>query len=188
MRCADSENFLPDLADLGLIATGIDDIAHPAGKLHRLLFAKTARGDRRGAHTDAGGHEWRLRVIWNGILVDRDVRPAQSGVPGVRFESRKAVTSEPTLPASTKTAPVAPAPGLGAAAFASLAIAVALPLLKPVLIVTLLFRTVDALRVFDVIFVLTGGGPGGSTNAMSLFAYTYYAAGDFGYGLLNLLH
>lgn len=59
---------------------------------------------------------------------------------------------------------------------------ITLPLLKPVLVVTLLFRTVDALRVFDVIFVLTGGGPGGSTNAVSMFAYTYYAAGDFGYG------
>lgn len=59
---------------------------------------------------------------------------------------------------------------------------ITLPLLKPVLVVTLLFRTVDALRVFDVIFVLTGGGPGGSTSAVSLFAYTYYAAGDFGYG------
>jgi multiple sugar transport system permease protein len=59
---------------------------------------------------------------------------------------------------------------------------ITLPVLKPVVVVTLLFRTVDALRVFDVIFVLTGGGPGGSTNAVSLFAYTYYAAGDFGYG------
>jgi multiple sugar transport system permease protein len=59
---------------------------------------------------------------------------------------------------------------------------ITLPLLKPVLVVTLLFRTIDALRVFDVIFVLTGGGPGGSTNAVSLFAYTYFAAGDFGYG------
>jgi multiple sugar transport system permease protein len=59
---------------------------------------------------------------------------------------------------------------------------ITLPLIKPVLVVTLLFRTIDALRVFDVIFVLTGGGPGGSTNAVSLFAYTYFAAGDFGYG------
>jgi multiple sugar transport system permease protein len=59
---------------------------------------------------------------------------------------------------------------------------ITLPVLKPVVVVTLLFRTVDALRVFDVIFVLTGGGPGGSTDAVSLFAYTYYAAGDFGYG------
>ena len=50
------------------------------------------------------------------------------------------------------------------------------------LVVTLLFRTIDSLRVFDVVYVLTGGGPGGSTNALSLFAHTYFAAGDFGYG------
>lgn len=59
---------------------------------------------------------------------------------------------------------------------------VTLPLLKPVLVVTLLFRTVMALRVFDIIYVLTGGGPGGSTNALSLFAYRYFSSADFGYG------
>jgi multiple sugar transport system permease protein len=59
---------------------------------------------------------------------------------------------------------------------------ITLPLLKPVLIVTLLFRTIQALRIFDVIFVLTGGGPGGATESLSLFAYKYFAAGDFGYG------
>ena len=40
---------------------------------------------------------------------------------------------------------------------------ITLPLLRPVLVVTVLFRSVEALRVFDLIFVLTGGGPGGST-------------------------
>lgn len=60
--------------------------------------------------------------------------------------------------------------------------AVTLPLLKPVLIVVLLFRTIEALRVFDLIFVLTGGGPGGSTTSISLFGYNYFSAGDFGYG------
>jgi multiple sugar transport system permease protein len=59
---------------------------------------------------------------------------------------------------------------------------ITLPLLKPVLVVALLFRTVDVLRIFDVIFVLTGGGPGGSTNALSLYGYQYFVAGDFGYG------
>lgn len=59
---------------------------------------------------------------------------------------------------------------------------ITLPLLKPVLIVTLLFRTIDALRVFDVIYVLTGGGPGGSTSSLSLFGYQSFSAGDFGYG------
>jgi len=59
---------------------------------------------------------------------------------------------------------------------------ITLPLLKPVLIVVLLFRTIEALRVFDLIFVLTGGGPGGTTTSISLFGYNYFSAGDFGYG------
>ena len=59
---------------------------------------------------------------------------------------------------------------------------VTVPLLKPVLIVALLFRTIDALRVFDVIYVITGGGPGGSTDGLSLYAYQYFLSGDFGYG------
>lgn len=56
-----------------------------------------------------------------------------------------------------------------------------LPLLKPFLLVAVLFRSVDALRVFDVVFVLTGGGPGGSTTPVSLYAYKLYLMGDFGY-------
>ncbi|MEJ2164331.1 MAG: sugar ABC transporter permease [Desulfobacterales bacterium] len=59
---------------------------------------------------------------------------------------------------------------------------ITLPLLKPVLLVALLFRTIEALRVFDLIFVLTGGGPGGATTSVSLFSYNYFSAGDFGYG------
>lgn len=57
-----------------------------------------------------------------------------------------------------------------------------LPLLSPVLVVALLFRTIDALRVFDLVFVLTGGGPGGSTASLSLYGYQYFLGGDFGYG------
>jgi multiple sugar transport system permease protein len=59
---------------------------------------------------------------------------------------------------------------------------ITLPLLKPVLVVCLLFRTIDSLRIFDVIYVLTGGGPGGSTTSVSLYAYKYFLSGDFGYG------
>ena len=59
---------------------------------------------------------------------------------------------------------------------------VTLPLLSPFILVALLFRSVDALRVFDLIFVLTGGGPGGSTTPLSLYAYRFYIMGDFGYG------
>jgi multiple sugar transport system permease protein len=59
--------------------------------------------------------------------------------------------------------------------------AITLPLLKPALLVTLLFRTIDALRVFDVIYVLTEGGPGGATTSVSLYGYKLLLAGDFGY-------
>jgi multiple sugar transport system permease protein len=59
---------------------------------------------------------------------------------------------------------------------------ITLPLLKPVLIVALLFRTIDSVRIFDLIYVLTGGGPGGSTTSLSLYAYNYYVSGDSGYG------
>jgi multiple sugar transport system permease protein len=56
------------------------------------------------------------------------------------------------------------------------------PLLRPVLVVTILFRSVEALRIFDIIFVLTGGGPGGATLSLSLLGYRYFSSGDFGYG------
>ena len=59
---------------------------------------------------------------------------------------------------------------------------VTLPLLRPVMVVALLFRTIDAIRIFDLIYVLTGGGPGGATTSISLYAFRYYVSGDFGYG------
>lgn len=59
---------------------------------------------------------------------------------------------------------------------------ITLPLLKPVIVVALLFRSIDAIRIFDLIYVLTGGGPGGSTSSLSIYAFNYYVSGDFGYG------
>jgi len=60
---------------------------------------------------------------------------------------------------------------------------VTLPLLKPAILVALLFRTLDAFRIFDLIFVLTGGGPGGKTESISLYAYkVMFAQTRFGYG------
>jgi multiple sugar transport system permease protein len=59
---------------------------------------------------------------------------------------------------------------------------ITLPLLRPVLVVALLFRTIDSLRIFDLVFVLTKGGPGGSTTSLSLYGYQSFVGGDFGYG------
>lgn len=51
---------------------------------------------------------------------------------------------------------------------------ITLPLVMPTVLVTLLFRTMDALRVFDLVYGLTGGGPGTTTETLSSFAYKYY--------------
>ena len=60
---------------------------------------------------------------------------------------------------------------------------VTLPLLKPSIFVALLFRTLDAFRVFDLIYVLTGGGPGGTTESISVYAYkVMFSQTRFGYG------
>ena len=45
------------------------------------------------------------------------------------------------------------------------------PLVRPILLVALLFRSLDALRAFDIMFVLTGGGPAGSTETLTVYAY-----------------
>jgi multiple sugar transport system permease protein len=45
------------------------------------------------------------------------------------------------------------------------------PLIRPILLIALLFRTLDALRAFDIMFVLTGGGPAGTTETLTVYAY-----------------
>jgi multiple sugar transport system permease protein len=60
---------------------------------------------------------------------------------------------------------------------------ITLPLLRPVLLVVLLLRTIDGARVFDKVFVMTGGGPG--TSSLTLILHIYREAFrnlDFGYG------
>ncbi|WP_243355562.1 carbohydrate ABC transporter permease [Bacillus litorisediminis] len=65
---------------------------------------------------------------------------------------------------------------------------VTLPLLKPAILVALLFRTLDAFRVFDLIYVLTGGGPGGSTETLSIYGYKLmFSQTNFGYGSVIIM-
>ena len=57
------------------------------------------------------------------------------------------------------------------------------PLLKPMLLVVLILRTSQAIKVFDIIYMLTQGGPNNTT--MTISYYTYYQTFglfDFGYG------
>ena len=60
---------------------------------------------------------------------------------------------------------------------------ITLPLLGPALLVAVLFRALDGFRVFDVIYVMTGGGPGTATEPVSLYTFTTLLQHlRFGYG------
>jgi ABC-type sugar transport system permease subunit len=60
---------------------------------------------------------------------------------------------------------------------------ITLPLLQPAVLVAVLFRALDAFRVFDLIFVMTGGGPGTATEPLSLYAFTALLGNlRFGFG------
>lgn len=58
---------------------------------------------------------------------------------------------------------------------------ITLPLLKPILIVVLLFRTADAFRIFDKVFIMTRGGPGDASMTLSMLIYRRsFKDGSFG--------
>jgi len=60
---------------------------------------------------------------------------------------------------------------------------VTLPLVKPALLLALLFRTIDAFRVFDLAFVMTQGGPADATTVLQLYGWRQmFAEGMIGYG------
>jgi len=60
---------------------------------------------------------------------------------------------------------------------------ITLPLVKPALLLALLFRTIDALKVFDLVFVMTQGGPADTTNVLQFYGYKKsFAEGMIGYG------
>ncbi len=60
---------------------------------------------------------------------------------------------------------------------------ITLPLIKPAILIALLFRTMDAFRVFDLVFVMTQGGPANATNVLQFYGYKkIFAEGFMGYG------
>jgi multiple sugar transport system permease protein len=63
-----------------------------------------------------------------------------------------------------------------------------LPMLKPVLAVAIVLRTIDAFTTFDQVYVLTHGGPGTSTELISIYGYdTFFRFQQFGYAAAMLL-
>lgn len=60
---------------------------------------------------------------------------------------------------------------------------ITLPMLRPALAVALIFRTLSAFLIFDVIYIMTGGGPGNSTQTVSYLNWQAFLVDtNFGYG------
>ncbi|HYR57322.1 MAG TPA: sugar ABC transporter permease, partial [Chthoniobacteraceae bacterium] len=60
---------------------------------------------------------------------------------------------------------------------------VTLPLLMPSILLAVLFRAIQSFGVFDLVYVMTGGGPGGATETLGVYAFnTFLRYLDFGYG------
>ena len=58
-----------------------------------------------------------------------------------------------------------------------------IPIMTPVIVVTFLFRFMTSLKVFDEIYLLTGGGPGSSSEVISYTIYrTFFTQDQMGYG------
>ncbi|MFT5134595.1 MAG: multiple sugar transport system permease protein [Gammaproteobacteria bacterium] len=68
---------------------------------------------------------------------------------------------------------------------------IVIPLIWPVVMVVLLLRLVDSIRVFDLIYIITRGGPGTATLVASVYDFTIFQAGRLGvmaaYGFLILI-
>jgi len=60
---------------------------------------------------------------------------------------------------------------------------ITLPMLRPVIVVCVVIRAIDAFRTFDIVWTLTGGGPGRGTEIFSLYAYVIaFQSLNFGRG------
>jgi len=56
------------------------------------------------------------------------------------------------------------------------------PMLKPVMLIALIIRALEAFKIFDLVYIMTGGGPGTSTESLSLYLYrTGFIYGQLSY-------
>ena len=58
---------------------------------------------------------------------------------------------------------------------------ITLPLIKPMILVALIFRTMSAIRIFDIVYSMTSGGPANTTSTLLYTSYTWLF-GDLNYG------
>lgn len=60
---------------------------------------------------------------------------------------------------------------------------ITLPVIKPVVLVSVMFRTIQSFRIYDLVKVLTDGGPNSVTQSLTMYTMKqYFTFGDLGYG------
>jgi len=60
---------------------------------------------------------------------------------------------------------------------------ITLPSVRSAILLAVIFRVMDAFRVFDLVYVMTQGGPGDATNVLQFYGYkTMFAQGMVGLG------
>ncbi len=65
---------------------------------------------------------------------------------------------------------------------------ITLPMLMPTLIVAILLRLIDVLKTFDIIYTMTGGGPGNSSETLNIYTYGQsFSYLNFGYASAMLV-
>jgi len=65
---------------------------------------------------------------------------------------------------------------------------ITLPMLRPAIFVAVLFRALQSFGIFDLVYVMTGGGPGSATETVALYTYRNFMRYlDFGYGAALLV-
>jgi multiple sugar transport system permease protein len=61
-------------------------------------------------------------------------------------------------------------------------------MLQPTIFVAVLFRALQSFGIFDLVYVMTGGGPGGATETVAIYTYRNFMRYlDFGYGAALLV-
>lgn len=64
---------------------------------------------------------------------------------------------------------------------------ITLPLVVPAFTINILLSLVNSLKVFDIVYILTGGGPGRSSEVMNTFIFGAFSRGEYGYGTAGSL-
>src|SRR5512143_1353245 len=98
-------------------------------------------------------------VLWSMILVD-----TWQWTPFIMLIALAGLSALPTEPYESAQ--------IDGASSAQLFWHLTLPMLRPTLMVALMFRSIDALKTFDIIYVITGGGPAYASATLNIYAFS----------------